>query len=99
MQGFLYVMDALGKPREGWPVQMGEIQAQVAVADINNDGFLEVAVGDTKGTLAVFSHKGEELWERHVASAITQVCALDQARASRMSAQCSRSGHQALAYG
>ncbi|KAK9815165.1 hypothetical protein WJX73_009335 [Symbiochloris irregularis] len=70
--GFLYVMDALGKPKEGWPVQMGEIQAQVAVADVNNDGFLEVAVGDTKGTLAVFTHKGEELWERHVASAITQ---------------------------
>lgn len=25
-QGFLYVLDCKGQSREGWPIQMGEIQ-------------------------------------------------------------------------
>lgn len=109
---------------------MGEIQAQPLVADINNDGELEVFVGeglegrvggrrgrrgaagavpgepfhlvdftpprrllirrpplllllpsplpththaaDMRGNLAAFSPKGEEVWERHVHSAVSQ---------------------------
>ncbi len=37
-QGYVYVLDSEGAAREGWPVQMGDVQAQVAVADIDCDG-------------------------------------------------------------
>ena len=37
-QGYVYVLDSEGAAREGWPVQMGDVQAQVAVADIDSDG-------------------------------------------------------------
>ena len=37
--GFVYVLDAEnGNAKPGWPVQMGEIQGQVAVGDVNGDG-------------------------------------------------------------
>jgi hypothetical protein len=36
-QGYVYVLDSEGAAREGWPVQMGDVQAQVAVADIDCD--------------------------------------------------------------
>ena len=32
--GFVYVLDARGKTRRGFPVQVGEVQAQVAVEDL-----------------------------------------------------------------
>ncbi|KAG2483407.1 hypothetical protein HYH03_017715 [Edaphochlamys debaryana] len=70
--GFLYVLDCKGTPVAGWPKQMGEIQAQPLVADINNDGELEVFAADMRGNLAAFSPKGEEVWERHVHSAVSQ---------------------------
>lgn len=28
-QGFLYVLDCKGQSREGWPIQMGEIQVAI----------------------------------------------------------------------
>ena len=34
----MYVLDSEGAAREGWPVQMGDVQGQVAVADIDSDG-------------------------------------------------------------
>ncbi len=34
-----------GTPLPGWPIQMGDIQGQPLVADINNDGELEVVAG------------------------------------------------------
>ena len=46
--GFLYVLDSDGKPRAGWPLQMGEIQAQALVVDINNDGEVEIVVGECR---------------------------------------------------
>ncbi|GIL56325.1 hypothetical protein Vafri_11699 [Volvox africanus] len=70
--GFLYVLDAKGAPVAGWPIQMGEIQAQPLVADINNDGELEIFIADMRGNLAAFNVKGEEVWERHVRSAVSQ---------------------------
>ncbi|KAG2425141.1 hypothetical protein HXX76_013895 [Chlamydomonas incerta] len=70
--GFAYVLDCKGNPLPGWPIQMGEIQAQPLVADINNDGELEVFIADMRGNLAAFSPKGEEVWERHVHSAVSQ---------------------------
>ena len=73
LQGFLYVLDCEGKTVEGWPLQMGDIQAQVAVGDVNGDGQLELIAADARGNVAAFSAKAEELWERHVASEVSQV--------------------------
>ncbi|KAL0053870.1 hypothetical protein WJX82_000436 [Trebouxia sp. C0006] len=70
--GFLYVLDCEGRSMAGWPLQMGDIQAQVAVGDINGDGFVEVVAADANGNVAAFNAKAEELWERHVASLVAQ---------------------------
>ncbi|KAL0024039.1 hypothetical protein WJX77_011082 [Trebouxia sp. C0004] len=70
--GFLYVLDCEGRSMAGWPLQMGEIQAQVAVGDINGDGFVELVAADANGNVAAFNAKAEELWERHVASLVAQ---------------------------
>jgi len=73
VQGFVYVLDCEGRTLEGWPLQMGEVQAQVAVGDINGDGALEVVAVDNCGNVAALSPDGTELWERHVKSNIAQV--------------------------
>lgn len=75
LQGFLYVLDCEGKTLPGWPLQMGDIQAQVAVGDINGDGQLELIGADARGNVAAFTAKAEELWERHVGSLVSQVSA------------------------
>lgn len=67
------MLDSEGKTLEGWPLQMGDIQAQVAVGDINGDGQLELISGDKRGNVAAFTAKAEELWERHVGSEVSQV--------------------------
>lgn len=33
-QGFLYVLNHKGETREGWPIQMGDIQAGAAVTEL-----------------------------------------------------------------
>jgi hypothetical protein len=35
-----------GNTLPGWPVQMGEVQGQVLVADLNADGNMELFVGE-----------------------------------------------------
>ncbi len=72
-QGFVYVVDCEGRTLQGWPLQMGEVQAQMAVGDINGDGALEVVAVDMHGNVAVLSPDGTELWERHIKSSVTQV--------------------------
>ena len=72
-QGFLYVLNCEGQSMAGWPLQMGDIQAQVAVGDIDSDGYLELVAADARGNVAAFTWKAEELWERHVASLVSQV--------------------------
>ena len=74
VQGFLYVLNCEGQSMPGWPLQMGDIQAQVAVGDIDSDGYLELVAADARGNVAAFTWKAEELWERHVASLVSQVC-------------------------
>ncbi len=69
----MYVLDCEGRTVEGWPLQMGAVQAQVAVADINGDGALEIVAADARGNVAAFSADGSELWERHVKSLVAQV--------------------------
>ena len=55
------------------PLQMGDIQGQVAVADINGDGVLEVVAADQRGSVAAFDPLGREVWERHLGSGISTV--------------------------
>ncbi|KAL6763316.1 hypothetical protein V8C86DRAFT_347755 [Haematococcus lacustris] len=70
--GFLYVLDHMGQALEGWPLQMGEIQGQALVLDLNNDGHVEICAADTRGNIAAFNIAGEEVWSRHVKSMIAQ---------------------------
>ncbi|GMH39270.1 hypothetical protein BSKO_07168 [Bryopsis sp. KO-2023] len=71
-QGFLYVLDHKGRNREGWPIQMGQIEGQVLVADVNGDGEIEIVAADRHGSVAMFNIYGKELWERHLKSSIAQ---------------------------
>jgi len=69
--GFLYVIDPkTGDTLDGWPVQMGDIQGQVAVADVDGDGLIEIIATDARGSVAVLKPDGKELWERHLGTAI-----------------------------
>lgn len=70
--GFLYVLRSDGTSQKGFPVQMGEIQAQVAAVDLDGDGYPELVAADTRGSVAVFRRDGSELWERHLSSLIAQ---------------------------
>lgn len=76
LQGFLYVLDHKGQAEEGWPLQMGEIQAQVAVADLRGDGSLALVAADARGNVAAFDAEANELWERHLGTLISQVSLL-----------------------
>eukprot|EP00798_Chlamydomonas_sp_ICE-L_P007322 gene7322-442_t len=60
---------ALGDALEGWPIQMGSIEGQALVADLNNDGEVEIVAGDSHGNIACFNVAGEEVWSRHGATA------------------------------
>lgn len=75
-------MDSAGKAREGWPIQMGEIQAQAVAADVNGDGETEIIAADTRGNVAAFSPRGKEVWERHLASLVAQVGSTDSHKAT-----------------
>ena len=70
--GFLYVLRADGTTMRGFPMQMGEIQGQVAAVDLDGDGYPELIAADTRGSVAAFRRDGSELWERHLASLIAQ---------------------------
>ncbi|KAK9842754.1 hypothetical protein WJX74_001858 [Apatococcus lobatus] len=74
--GFLYVLDSHGDTRDGWPKQMAQIEAQVAVGDVDGDGRLELVAADSHGNLAVFTPEAEEVWEVHLGSAILQAASL-----------------------
>ena len=70
--GFVYVLDFTGAPLKNWPQQMGEVQAQVATADVDGDGFLELLALDTRGNAALFNLSGSVLWDAHVRSPVAQ---------------------------
>ncbi|KAJ7534477.1 hypothetical protein O6H91_13G096300 [Diphasiastrum complanatum] len=70
--GFVYTLHHDGSTRENFPLQMGEVQAQVIVADINDDGELEIVTVDTRGNVAAWTRNGKEIWEVHVKSLISQ---------------------------
>ena len=63
--GLLYVLEAAsGFVRRGFPVQFGEIQCQVAAADVAGDGHLEMILVDMQGTLFVVDRFGAIIWDR-----------------------------------
>jgi len=64
--GFLYVLDHMGNVKPGWPVTMAEIQGQIAVGDVNDDGQLELVATDNRFNVAVFNWKGKEVWEKRI---------------------------------
>ncbi len=69
--GWVYVLDPkTGTALEGWPVQLGDVQGQVAVGDVDNDGWLEIIAADARGSVVALRLNGKEVWERHLGSAI-----------------------------
>lgn len=74
--GFIYVLDHLGNAKPGWPKQMADVQAQVAVADVDGDGTAELLALDSKGSVALFDAKGTLRWDMHVRSPLAQAATL-----------------------
>jgi outer membrane protein assembly factor BamB len=69
--GWVYVLDPkTGQALENWPVQLGDVQGQVAVGDVDNDGWLEIIAADARGSVVALRLNGKEAWERHLGSAI-----------------------------
>lgn len=56
---------------------MAEIQGAVIAADVNDDGKIELVSADTHGNVAVWTPKGDLIWEKHLKSLIPQVCYLN----------------------
>jgi len=63
----------IGKVREKFPLEMAEIQGSVVAADVNDDGKIELVTADTHGNVAVWTPKGDLVWEKHLKSLIPQV--------------------------
>ena len=74
--GFVYALTAGGENIDGWPIQMGEIRAQVAAADVNGDLRPEIIAVDTHGNVAAFDARGRELWERHCVGSISRAASI-----------------------
>ncbi|CAM6082341.1 unnamed protein product [Calypogeia fissa] len=70
--GFVYAINHAGKLKKNFPLQMGEIQGQVVAADINDDGKLELVTTDSSGNVAAWTGEGQEIWEVHLKSLISQ---------------------------
>jgi outer membrane protein assembly factor BamB len=70
--GFVYALNHLGQSLPGWPVQMGEVQAQVAAADVDGDGYVEIFAVDTRGSVACFNVNGTLRWDVHLRTSMTQ---------------------------
>ena len=52
--------------RGGFPMMLDSISSQVAVADLQNNGALQMVVGDNSGNLYCIDHTGKRLWEREL---------------------------------
>lgn len=48
------------------------MQAQVAAADVDGDGWLEVFAMDTRGSIAMFYSNGTLRWDAHIRSTLSQ---------------------------
>ncbi len=66
----VYAWDYQGRDLPGWPVQTGaDVFSSPAVADLDGDGFFEVACGSNDGWLYVWEHNGELKWARQISNA------------------------------
>ncbi|XP_024536256.1 protein DEFECTIVE IN EXINE FORMATION 1 [Selaginella moellendorffii] len=70
--GFVYALHYNGIVRKNFPLQMGEIHAQVVAADVNDDGKVEIVTADTRGNVVAWETDGKLLWEVHLKSMIAQ---------------------------
>lgn len=62
--GEVSVMKAVNLEVEaGFPVHVDSVSAQVAVADLFQNGALELVVGDNSGNIYCFNSHGNRLWE------------------------------------
>jgi outer membrane protein assembly factor BamB len=76
--GFVYALNPSdGSTMEHYPLQLGEVQAQVTVEDMDDDGALDLVVCDMDGVVAAFTgNSGSKLWERHMGSPIAQAASI-----------------------
>lgn len=76
--GFVYMLRAHdGSTVDGYPLQMDDVQAQIAVEDVNSDGALDLIACDMSGVVAAFTAvTADKLWERHLGSSITQAASI-----------------------
>jgi hypothetical protein len=66
----VYAFDYQGNDLPGWPVQTGaDVFSSPALADVDSDGFLEVACGSNDGWLYLWEHNGAVKWAKQVNSA------------------------------
>lgn len=71
--GFIYAMHAHnGELLANFPLVMSEIQAQIAVEDVNGDGLLEMIALDRKGNVLCFDREGKEVWEAQISGFAAQ---------------------------
>lgn len=59
----VFVYDRFGNTKPGWPNSVGRV-AFLAVGDLNQDGFLEIAFGWVSPHSYLYDHQGTLLWER-----------------------------------
>ena len=70
--GELHVMDAgTLQEREGFPILVDSVTAQVAVADVFGSGKLDLIVGDNSGILYCVDGGGKRVWERELDNTIS----------------------------
>lgn len=64
LNGYVYAVNSDGSLCSGFPVNLGSsIVTEIAAADINQDGLMEVIIGCQNGTLHILNASGEELPE------------------------------------
>lgn len=68
--GLLYIMNEYGIRKSGFPIQMGEIHAQVAVADVTGNPNLELFAADMDGNVLCLDSEGETVWHYNVTGPI-----------------------------
>jgi len=62
--GGIYVFDHNGNIMPGWPIETGKrFPAPITLADLNNDGNLEIIATDQDGFLYVYYHNGTKAFD------------------------------------
>lgn len=64
----IYVFSHEGRLRRGFPKFMAEIQGQVAVADVDEDGRPDLCAVDFRSNVACFDRDGGDVWDRQISA-------------------------------